>query len=166
MKSLVSLVAGLCFWAGLAGCTYNVNKACVIETFADVCRIENKKEKDGEDYWQTPGETLRLKTGDCEDKDFLLKSLLFRQGIKTEVVFGLLDEYSEEGHTWIEYGDRKGELWILDPVYKVIVAKKSVGNKTYIERQLSLRNIEKYIEYNDREINEIEEEIKELEEDF
>jgi len=47
--------------------------------------------KDERDYWQLPAETLRLRSGDCEDLSFLLASLLLGSGISPyhiRVVFG------------------------------------------------------------------------------
>lgn len=41
---------------------------------------------DMEEYWQTPLETLHLKTGDCEDYAFLSQELLNQIGIKAKVL--------------------------------------------------------------------------------
>jgi predicted transglutaminase-like cysteine proteinase len=56
----------------------------------------------GEDYWQTPEETLSYRTGDCEDFSILLCSLLRAYGIDAEQVYvalGVDDE--EEGHAFL-----------------------------------------------------------------
>ncbi len=47
-----------------------------------------------EDYWQTPKETVILKSGDCEDFAFLAQTLLSNIGIKSSVI-GVV--YSEKG---------------------------------------------------------------------
>jgi predicted transglutaminase-like cysteine proteinase len=56
----------------------------------------------GEDYWQTPEETLSYRTGDCEDYSILLCSLLRSYGIDAEQVYvalGVDDE--EDGHAFL-----------------------------------------------------------------
>jgi predicted transglutaminase-like cysteine proteinase len=56
----------------------------------------------GEDYWQTPEETLFYGTGDCEDFSILLCSLLRAYGIDAERVYvalGVDDE--EDGHAFL-----------------------------------------------------------------
>jgi hypothetical protein len=60
------------------------------------------EERWGEDYWQTPEETLFYRTGDCEDFSILLCSLLRAYGIDAErvyVVLGVDDE--EDGHAFL-----------------------------------------------------------------
>ena len=63
---------------------------------------KSDEERWGEDYWQTPEETLSYYTGDCEDFSVLLCSLLRAYGIDTEriyVALGVDDE--EDGHAFI-----------------------------------------------------------------
>lgn len=38
-------------------------------------------DEEGEDYWQTPAETIRRKKGDCEDLSILLSSMLIAAGV-------------------------------------------------------------------------------------
>lgn len=55
------------------------------------------------EYWQFPEETLRLRTGDCEDQAILLCTLLRAKGYgpdDVKVVFGLTS--SNTGHAWVE----------------------------------------------------------------
>jgi hypothetical protein len=51
-----------------------------------------KSEKKGEDYWQTPEETAKLKTFDCEDASFfsekVLKDLGY-QDVKSMAIYGI-----------------------------------------------------------------------------
>ena len=66
--------------------------------------IDYKPDEDrwGEDYWQTPEETLSYSTGDCEDFSILLCSLLRAYGIGAERVYvalGVDDE--EDGHAFL-----------------------------------------------------------------
>jgi len=70
----------------------------------------------GEDYWQTPEETLSYRTGDCEDFSTLLCSLLRAYGIDAERVYvalGIVDE--EYGHAFlIEDWYHDGEWWRIE----------------------------------------------------
>lgn len=69
----------------------------------------------GEDYWQTPEETLSYSTGDCEDFSTLLCSLLRAYGIDAEQVYvalGIVDE--EYGHAFLI------ENWYLDGEWRRI----------------------------------------------
>jgi hypothetical protein len=58
----------------------------------------------GEDYWQTPEETLSYGSGDCEDFSVLLCSLLRAYGIDAERVYvalGVDDGSEEPGHAFL-----------------------------------------------------------------
>jgi len=58
----------------------------------------------GEDYWQTPEETLSYYTGDCEDFSVLLCSLLRAYGIDAERVYvalGVDGDDEEPGHAFL-----------------------------------------------------------------
>ena len=55
------------------------------------------------EYWQFPEETLRLRTGDCEDQAILLCTLFRAKGYEPDdvkVVFGLTS--ANTGHAWVE----------------------------------------------------------------
>lgn len=81
-----------------------------------------KQINDKKEYWQYPRETI-LKGGDCEDKTFLLLSMLMASGINGTV--GVKGRYLGQGHMWVEYND-----WILDPSLKtpkLIPKGKSIG---------------------------------------
>ena len=51
-------------------------------------RIRYKAEPDGSDVWQTPSQTLSLKTGDCEDFAIVKYAVLTNAGIPARVVIG------------------------------------------------------------------------------
>ncbi|NWF77588.1 MAG: transglutaminase domain-containing protein [Chloroflexi bacterium] len=71
----------------------------------------------GGDHWQTPEETLRLGTGDCEDFSILLCSLLRAYGIDAERVYvaiGINDEKDEHAFL-IEDWNCDGEWRRIEP---------------------------------------------------
>lgn len=49
--------------------------------------IHYKSDRIAGDYWQPPDETLKVKTGDCEDFAILVQVLLAEVGIPSEIVF-------------------------------------------------------------------------------
>jgi predicted transglutaminase-like cysteine proteinase len=60
------------------------------------------EERWGDDYWQTPEETLSYRTGDCEDFSVLLCSLLRAYGIDAERVYVALGtDDGEDGHAFL-----------------------------------------------------------------
>lgn len=86
-----------------------------------ISEMKNIDEK--EDYWQYPAETLEKGGGDCEDKVFLLLSVLLEEGIND--VYAVKGRYLGGGHFWVEYKDK-----ILNPsrkTVKIISAKKALG---------------------------------------
>ena len=70
---------------------------------------------DMDDHWQTPRETLEKMEGDCEDKAFLLASLLKAMGRDAWVRYARVKWPSGEGdHAYVLL--REGASWIeLDP---------------------------------------------------
>lgn len=81
-----------------------------------------KQIRDSQDYWQYPRETIE-KGGDCEDKTFLLLSMLIKSGI-TEAQ-GVKGRYLGQGHMWVEYNG-----CILDSSRRntgLIPIEKSIG---------------------------------------
>lgn len=158
MKKLAILVASLSL---MLGCSYAENRGTILDYLGEAYRIEDADEPQGEDCWQTPKETLRLGKGDCEDKTFLLRSLLFRNGIETSFVFGYINPgKSKNMHAWLEYNDGK-ETWIFDPENGLILARSNVGDAHYRKAEYTQRLIQKHIDYNNREIREIQEELGE-----
>jgi len=78
---------------------------------ADNIDYMSDRERWGEDYWQTPEETLSYRTGDCEDFSILLCSLLRANGINATQVYvalGVDDGSEEPGHAFLI------EDWYLD----------------------------------------------------
>ncbi|MDI9385481.1 MAG: hypothetical protein QM518_14390 [Verrucomicrobiota bacterium] len=69
---------------------------------------------DPDDLWLTPGETL-IAGGDCEDRSFLLSSLLGAAQIEHWVVVGT---FRDRPHTWVAVQDPAGKLRYLETLDK------------------------------------------------
>jgi hypothetical protein len=74
------------------------------------------------DAWLFPQETLTVKKGDCEDRAFLMASLMLASGISKYVVrvaYGKIhdsiagDEYD---HVWVMYKNEKGIWQLIEPM--------------------------------------------------
>ncbi len=78
------------------------------------------------DWWLFPEETLHEKTGDCEDRAFLLGALLLAVGISpysVRVVLGSLYNHLDENqetklkdHVWVMYQNEIGNWVLLEPL--------------------------------------------------
>jgi len=84
---------------------------------ADNIVYESDEPRWGEDYWQTPEETLLYRTGDCEDYSILLCSLFRAYGIDAGHVFVALgDDGQGEGHAFvIEDWGQDGDWQRIEP---------------------------------------------------
>jgi hypothetical protein len=76
------------------------------------------------DPWQFPDETLELKAGDCEDRAFLLASLLIAMGVSpynVRVALGKVrvrtgdTQPSDFDHMWVMYKNEAGRWTLLEP---------------------------------------------------
>jgi hypothetical protein len=68
-----------------------------------------------DDYWQTPEETLSLRTGDCEDFAILLCTLLRAYGIDAERVYVAIGvDDKGQGHAFLI------EDWYLDGEWRAV----------------------------------------------
>ncbi len=78
---------------------------------ADNIKYKSDEDRWGEDYWQTPEETLSYSTGDCEDFSTLLCSLLRAYGLDAEQIYVVLGvDDKEDGHAFlIEDWNHDGE---------------------------------------------------------
>jgi hypothetical protein len=78
----------------------------------------------GMDPWQFPAETLCLKHGDCEDRAFLLASLLLASGISAynvRVALGRVEHLEDTkktgcDHAWVMYKNEQGRWTLLEPL--------------------------------------------------
>lgn len=99
-------------------------------TVSDILRYTQnlRQTMDREDYWQYPRETIE-KGGDCEDKTFLLLSMLIKSGVSDAQ--GVKGHYLGQGHMWVEYNG-----CILDPSRRntgLIPIDKSIGYAPYFK---------------------------------
>ncbi len=80
--------------------------------------------KDGGDPWQFPDETLHVKKGDCEDRAFLIASLLIASGISSynvrvalgKVLMTKNKKTNEYDHAWVMYKNEKGQWSLIEPL--------------------------------------------------
>jgi predicted transglutaminase-like cysteine proteinase len=96
-----------------------------------------------EDYWQLPNETLRLRTGDCEDYAVLLCSLLRADGWTSNnayVVIGL--KTGGYRHVWVQV-IWKGITYNIEPQVD--------GWKTIIGDYLALSAYHAQYKFNDKQ---------------
>ena len=76
---------------------------------------------EGEDYWQSPRETIARGTGDCEDQAIYLHHLLAEKGIRSEVTFGAEDlTHLKSGHAWV-----------LDPTRRMMTLRSNLKKHQY-----------------------------------
>jgi hypothetical protein len=98
-------------------------RADIISAFvAEKIRYRARK---GQDPWQFPDETLFLRSGDCEDRAFLIAALLLASGVSAfnvRVALGKL-RYSNPGkrsevfdHAWVMYKAEAGDWNVLEPL--------------------------------------------------
>ncbi|MDP7289077.1 MAG: transglutaminase-like domain-containing protein [Phycisphaerae bacterium] len=86
---------------------------------------------EGEDYWQSPRETIARGTGDCEDQAIYLHHLLAEKGIRSEVTFGAEDlTHLKSGHAWVEY-PLEGDAWVLDPTRRMMTLRSNLKKHQY-----------------------------------
>jgi hypothetical protein len=84
--------------------------------------IAYKKGPRSFDYWMFPEETLRNGGGDCEDRAFLLASLLLASGISSYSVRVALGKIYDQGtgksydHAWVMYKNESGVWMLIEPL--------------------------------------------------
>jgi len=118
------------------------------EPLEQAFRIRRKNELGLRDNWQTPEQTQRLGTGDCEDKAIYLSKLLTEQEIPNNVVFGkYLKSHLFYRHSWNEV-DFNNQTYLLDPSSRTKLLKSEVPDDIFIsDYSFTLRN------YSQKEIN-------------
>jgi predicted transglutaminase-like cysteine proteinase len=118
---------------------------------ADNIDYKSDEEQWGEDYWQTPDETLRLRTGDCEDFSILLCSLLRAYGFDAEQVFVALgDDGQGEGHAFvIEDWNQNGDWGRIEPQAPTRVSSLGWFNGLKTNPDAELDNYDITVAFND-----------------
>lgn len=101
-----------------------------LETVSDILHYTQnlKQTNDKKDFWQYPKETLEG-GGDCEDKTFLLLSMLIQGGVTGAQ--GVKGRFLGQGHMWVECNG-----YILDPSRRntdLIPIQKSIGYTPYFK---------------------------------
>lgn len=69
--------------------------------------------------WAYPTETLFSRRGDCEDKSFLLASMLLALNIPPETVAVELGKHKGQGHAWVAIQDYWGKTYVLETTANV-----------------------------------------------
>ena len=105
------------------------------ECFHISSQIQYLKEmQEGEklkDKWQSPSETIKLKTGDCEDQAIYLQWILYQRGVMSEVVFGKMQKTDEMYHAWVQC--QIGSLtFVIDPANHVFSDKRFLRPEMYL----------------------------------
>lgn len=86
------------------------------------------------EYWQTPDETLKLKTGDCEDGAILIYALAIQKGISANRLLIMAGNVNGGGHCWLAYRPMEYPLnWaFMDWCYWFDHRTPNVRTKYYI----------------------------------
>jgi hypothetical protein len=93
-------------------------------------RVRYARGKRGFDSWLFPEETLANRSGDCEDRAFLLASLLLSSGISSYVVRVALGKlYNQRtresrDHVWVMYKNESGLWMLIEPLLHSEPARK------------------------------------------
>jgi hypothetical protein len=99
-------------------------RAHILSAYVSHC-IVYKKEDALENHWQLPDETLHLHSGLCEDRAFLLASLLLSSGVSpynVRVALGRIESQKDgarpqsHDHMWVMYKNERGRWTLLDPL--------------------------------------------------
>jgi hypothetical protein len=121
-------------------------RADVIRTF--VSETISYEAKSGRDPWLFPDETLFVKKGDCEDRAFVIASLLIASGISSynvRVALGTVktSEGKSFDHMWVMYKNEDGRWMLIEPLIVRTGTKRSPMSWT--GRGGSRREVTEYI---------------------
>ncbi|HMK55312.1 MAG TPA: transglutaminase-like domain-containing protein [Dissulfurispiraceae bacterium] len=97
--------------------SFDYRAAAITNFVADTIEYQSGR---GRDPWQFPDETLAIKAGDCEDRAFLLASLMLAAGISTyniRVAFGkMIVDNEPHDHMWVMYKNERGNWNLVEPL--------------------------------------------------
>lgn len=103
--------------------------------------VYDTKEYKKDDFWLFPPETCQIAKGDCEDKSFLLASLLIAGGISpfcVRVVLGKAYDTSNKapgGHCWPVYKNEAGRWCVLESTLDELPSRMPEADKLTEEKQ-------------------------------
>jgi hypothetical protein len=95
-------------------------RVAVLKQFVSKIRYEDRSDRF--DSWLYPEETLSAGSGDCEDRAFLLASLMIASGVSSycvRVVLGkvqVLPRGKTIDHVWVMYKDESGLWQCIEPL--------------------------------------------------
>lgn len=121
----------------------------ILEWVSDNITYKDDKDTWGiSDYWQTPEETMLLRTGDCEDFTILAMALLNSIGIYSELVLCDVAD-GMNGKEWEDEPDREigghAMLWIFESNEQLSYTLKDwKHNMGYYEPQTGRKVIYQY----------------------
>jgi hypothetical protein len=116
------------------------------DCFNVVANIPYKFEVCGDDYWQTPYETMVKGTGDCEDKSIYLQFLLRAKGIDSQVCFGKMEIEDKGYHAWVECINVYN-IYVLDPTNMVFINRDYLKTGMYVKYDYLLYVLERVYKY-------------------
>lgn len=97
--------------------SFDYRTAAITNFVADKIAYQAGK---GRDPWQFPDETLAIEAGDCEDRAFLIASLLLAAGISpynVRVAFGqMVVGGTPHDHMWVMYKNERGHWSLIEPL--------------------------------------------------
>lgn len=77
------------------------------------------------DYWAKPEETLKRKSGDCEDIAILKYELLKKVGVPTKDINVVFTIYNGQGHVYLEV-TLNGKIYNLDNINRNVYVNKHI----------------------------------------
>ncbi len=136
IKSFIETMAGASweFFCSRDVGSFDLRANVIIQFVSE--KIKYKATK-GLDPWQFPDETLKLRSGDCEDRALLIASLLLASGISSfnvRVALGKFrawfgKKHEDFVHVWVMYKDEVGKWQVIEPIADSAVSVKP-GKKT------------------------------------
>jgi hypothetical protein len=109
------------------------------------------------DYWLFPEETLKTRKGDCEDRAFLLASLLLASGVSSYSVRVALGKiYNQKtdksyDHVWVMYKNESGVWMLIEPLlltWEAMAHTKRLARKKVAAPEETVEYIPYYV-FND-----------------
>ena len=104
---------------GLVGCSTPCITNTIINEVERTSRIRYVPDREN-DYWQSARETEVVWQGDCEDYAIYLRDRLAKKGVKTDLVFGKVNNTDAGYHAWVEM-NTKGNRYVLDATKNKII---------------------------------------------